>query len=224
MESKTTNNICCRIFKEQINLINQLPEKERAVVLYTAINSAFNQFENQNDNQNENQFDCAYVSVSVSDISKAVLSLLQKNIVCKEFSTNYGGRRVGAGRKEKKKDNQFDIFVDIVISSFEPELKTQEQKAIWLTQNSDYLHDIFDYCNKDYDLAVIAINKCFAPLKKQNLPYSYKAVVRNLSLYYSQAVKIREAGRGTKFTPAQRELLAKATEENKNDKEESVKI
>ena len=222
MEPRTANNICCRIFKEQINLINQLPEKERGEVLLSAINNAFFQLENQDDNQDGNQDDGHLLRYSVSvynslsEISKAVLDMLQKSIRCTEFNANWGGKRSGAGRKEKKKDNQFDIFVDIVISSFEPEIKTQEQKAIWLTQNSDYLHDIFDYCNKDYDLAVIAINKCFAPLKKQNLPYSYKAVVRNLSLYYSQAVKIREAGRGTKFTPAQRELLAKVKEENQN--------
>ena len=85
-----TRNIACRLFKEQINLINQLPEKDRPLVLYLAINNSFNQFENQNDNQIENQNENAYVSVSVSeslsDISKCVLELLSKNIVCKEFS------------------------------------------------------------------------------------------------------------------------------------------
>ncbi|MBR2028250.1 MAG: hypothetical protein IKA10_04575 [Oscillospiraceae bacterium] len=94
-------NIACRIFKEQIELIQQLPENERAEVLYKAIISAFNQFDNQIENQNEN----AYVSVSVSDsvsvLSKTVFSLLKKNIVCKEFSNNYGGKRIGAGKKKQ---------------------------------------------------------------------------------------------------------------------------
>lgn len=102
-----TRNIACRLFKEQINLINQLPEKDRPLVLYLAINNSFNQFENQNDNQIENQNENAYVSVSVSeslsDISKCVLELLSKNIVCKEFSNNYGGKRTGSGRKGEHK-------------------------------------------------------------------------------------------------------------------------
>ena len=95
------NNIACRLFKEQIDLINALPEKERPHVLYAAIMNAFNQFENQNDNQFENQNENAYisVSVSVSDIGKSIINLLSKNIVVKEFSTNYGGRRPNAGKK-----------------------------------------------------------------------------------------------------------------------------
>ena len=100
MEIKT-NNIACRIFKEQIELIQQLPENERAEVLYKAIISAFNQFDNQIENQNEN----AYVSVSVSDsvsvLGKTVYELLRKNIQWKEFSNNYGGKRIGAGKKKQ---------------------------------------------------------------------------------------------------------------------------
>lgn len=97
-------NICCRLFKEQIDLINQLPENERAIVLYGVINDIFNQFENQNDNQIENQNEYAYVSVSVNTISvlgKSIYNLLRKNIVCKEFSNNYGGKRANAGAKKK---------------------------------------------------------------------------------------------------------------------------
>lgn len=117
-----TNNVCCRIYKEQLNLINQLPKKERAIVLLDVVNNAFYQFENQNanqiDNQNEkgksnqieNQFDNAYISVSVSvsnsvynsvsSISKAVIEILRKSIVCKGFSSNYGGSRTGAGKRK----------------------------------------------------------------------------------------------------------------------------
>lgn len=104
------NNVACRIFKEQMELINQLPEKERAVVLFSAINNAFFQFENQFDNQTENQNENAYISVSVSDsvslsaISKSVLNLLQKSIICKEFSPNYGGKRKGSGRPAQVKN------------------------------------------------------------------------------------------------------------------------
>lgn len=107
-------NIACRIFKEQIDLVLQLPESERAEVLYKAILSVFNQIENQIenqfDNQIENQNENAYVSVSVSDsvsvLSKTVFSLLKKNIVCKEFSNNYGGRRINAGRPNSSQTGQ----------------------------------------------------------------------------------------------------------------------
>ena len=104
VKMQNKNNLACRIFKEQIDLIQQLPENERAEVLYKAILSSLNQIENQNDNQIENQNENAYVSVSVSEsvsvLGKTVFSLLQKNIVFKEFSNNYGGRRIGAGRKQ----------------------------------------------------------------------------------------------------------------------------
>lgn len=98
-EKRMKNNIACRLFKEQIDLINALPEKERPQVLYAAIMNAFNQFENQFDNQFEKQNENAYISVSVSDIGKSIINLLSKNIVVKEFSTNYGGRRPNAGKK-----------------------------------------------------------------------------------------------------------------------------
>ena len=100
-------NIACRVFLEQLNLVKELPEQERATVLYTAICNAFNQFENQNENQNEN----AYVSVSASALGNTVINLLSKNIICKEFSNNYGGKRINSGRPRKEKnqiENQFE--------------------------------------------------------------------------------------------------------------------
>ena len=103
------SNVACRLFKEQIELINNLPEQERPHVLYAAVMNAFNQFDNQFDNQNEN----AYISVSVSDIGKSIINLLSKNIVVKEFSTNYGGRRPNAGKKpQKTAENFLDTSID----------------------------------------------------------------------------------------------------------------
>lgn len=101
------SNICCRIFKEQINLLKSLPNQEEAkIVLYQAVMSAYNQFENQNENQidyqNENQNECAYISISLLSIN--ILNLLRKNIVFKEYSSNCGGKREGSGRPKKKED------------------------------------------------------------------------------------------------------------------------
>ena len=94
-------NFACRIFKEQLELVQQLPESERAIVLYNAIVASFNQIENQNEIQNEN----AYVSVSV--LGNCIYNLLSRNIVWKSFSNNYGGARVGAGRpKNNQNENQ----------------------------------------------------------------------------------------------------------------------
>lgn len=101
------SNICCRIFREQINLLKSLPNQEEAkTVLYQAVMSAYNQFENQNENQvdyqNENQNECAYISISLLSIN--ILNLLKKNIVFKEYSSNCGGRREGSGRPKKNNE------------------------------------------------------------------------------------------------------------------------
>lgn len=108
-------NVAVRIFKEQFDLIRNLPENERALVLYGAVWNAFNQLENQIDNQNEiqtdNQIDnqtanqtylyLNHISVSLSGISQSILNLLTKTMTAKEFSLNYGGNRKGAGRPKK---------------------------------------------------------------------------------------------------------------------------
>ena len=101
------SNIACRIYAEQIKLLLSLPNREEAKdVLFQALINSYNQFEFQIENQNENQFECAYNSVSVYDslspLSISILELLSKNIVWKEFSNNYGGRREKAGRKKSK--------------------------------------------------------------------------------------------------------------------------
>jgi len=130
-----TNNICCRVFKEQFDLIKQLPENERALVLYHSLSNAFNQFEYQNDNQIENQNENAYVSVSesVSELGKCIINLLSKNIVCKEFSNNYGGKREKAGRKKSNRNKT--------------ETKTNQDKTEQKPkENHPTIEDIKAYC------------------------------------------------------------------------------
>lgn len=104
-------NIAVRIFKEQFDLIRNLPENERALVLYGAVWNAFNQIDNQNEIQTDNQIDnqtanqtylyLNHISVSLSGISQSILNLLTKTMTAKEFSLNYGGNRKGAGRPKK---------------------------------------------------------------------------------------------------------------------------
>lgn len=115
-------NIACRIFQEQLDLVKELPEQERATVLYTAVCNAFNQFDFQTDIQIDNQNENAYVSVSdsVSVLGNTVIKLLSKSIVCKEFSNNYGGKRLNSGRPRKKNQNEYQIENQIDIQIEKP--------------------------------------------------------------------------------------------------------
>lgn len=110
MNQKNQIKLSCRIFKEQMDLINNLPEKDRANVLYLAINNAFcNQLDIQVDIQVDNQdaiqsYLYQYnISVykSLSELSKSVLNIFYKTIEAKDFS-NWGGKRTGAGKRPKK--------------------------------------------------------------------------------------------------------------------------
>lgn len=141
---ENNKNIACRLFKEQIDLVQQLPEKERAEVLYKAILTGFNQIENQNENQNEN----AYVSDSVSVLGKTVYSLLVKNIVWKEFSSNYGGRRAGAGAKKRQPEEPAVPFgssktFEELIQETTRNLSSRKAQTILITPDFTFPHDMF---------------------------------------------------------------------------------
>lgn len=120
------SNVACRIFKEQIDLLLSLPSQEEAkTVLYNAVINSLNQFENHFDNQIENQNEKAYVSVSesLSELSKSILNLLSKNIVWKEFSNNYGGKREGAGAPKKQKNQIEQTETETIINKFKNNIK-----------------------------------------------------------------------------------------------------
>ena len=102
-------NIVCNIYKEQFDLINELPMEERLKVLYIAVSKAFYETEkNQDDNQLENQDENTYISISISiynsisNYSKKLLKLLFKTINCKNYK-NWGGKRNNSGRKKQEK-------------------------------------------------------------------------------------------------------------------------
>lgn len=112
VEKNLDKNISCNIFFEQINLINQLPIEERGNVLYMAILNAF--IKNQ-DNQLDNQLENAYISISISlsnslsILSKSVLDILNKTIICKKYKSNWGGNRKGSGRPIKNTKEDIDV-------------------------------------------------------------------------------------------------------------------
>ena len=142
------SNIACRIFAEQIRMLQSLPNQDDAKnILYQAVIHSLNQFENQienqNDNQIENQNENAYVSVSVSvsdsPLSKSIFNLLAKSIVWKEFSNNYGGKRINSGRKstnEKMKKSELN------------QVENQIENHL---ENQDANQDIFQVVDKDKD-------------------------------------------------------------------------
>lgn len=105
--SNNEENLVCNIFKEQFDLINELPIEDRCKVLYIAISKAFYDIEMKNQkNQFENQIENTYISISISlsksisNYSKKLLNLLFRTIICKNYSKNRGGKREGAGRKK----------------------------------------------------------------------------------------------------------------------------
>lgn len=103
IDNQVEKNVSCSIFLEQINLINQLPIEERGNVLYMAILNSFrNCIKNQIDNQIENTYISISTSISLSLLSKSVLELMNKTLNCRIYSSNYGGKRKGAGRPKKE--------------------------------------------------------------------------------------------------------------------------
>ena len=104
-EFQNEKNLSCSIFLEQIELINQLPLEERGNVLYMAV---LNSFVKNQKNQLDNQLENTYISISISlsksisILSKSVLNILNKTIICKKYKNNWGGNRKGSGRPTTK--------------------------------------------------------------------------------------------------------------------------
>lgn len=104
-EFQNDKNLSCSIFLEQIELINQLPLEERGNVLYMAV---LNSFVKNQKNQLDNQLENTYISISISlsksisILSKSVLNILNKTIICKKYKNNWGGNRKGSGRPTTK--------------------------------------------------------------------------------------------------------------------------
>ena len=168
-------NIVCNIYKEQFDLINQLPEQERYKVLYIAVYKAFydcskNQEKNQVDNQVDNQDDYTYISIynsiynSISNYSKILINLLFKTINCKNYK-NWGGKRKNSGRKTTKKESEQttpkkDKFCNEYIDLIKKEYKKVFGKAGMLTvdnlnkiselaeNNPDFIDTIPETINK----------------------------------------------------------------------------
>lgn len=139
LPNSNQTNVAIRIFKEQFDIIKNLPEQDRALVLYATVLNAFIQFENQTDYQNENQNDnqidnqdylyLNHISESISGISNNILVMFNKTIRAREFSDNYGGRRKNAGRKNK--NPQANLSDNLSVSAKPADLDTIQQTSAY---------------------------------------------------------------------------------------------
>ena len=150
-------NICVRIFQEQMDLINQLPINERAVVLYHVVNDTFNQIDNQIDFQN------------VSLLGQSVYKLLRKNVVRKEFSPNYGGLRKGAGRPVSVGDNQIDFQTDNQTGN---QVRNQNESAYISVSVSDSVSNSVSEKNITKKSSSLQTTRVNTPTLKEVLAYA----------------------------------------------------
>lgn len=171
--TNNSENIVCNIFKEQFDMINQLPETERLKVLYLAVFNAFYKEEESNKkNQVENQVDYTYISISnsiynsLSNYSRVLLKLLDKTLICKNYK-NWGGKRKNSGRKKEVtpiKDKKTDPFVNnSVIECFMKENLKQFGCRLYLdAQQRQRIMEL----NAEIDGFIDTIPEVFAKLKK----------------------------------------------------------
>lgn len=153
IDNQIDKNVSCSIFLEQINLINQLPIEERGNVLYLAILNSFrnflkNQIDNQIDNQIENTYISISTSISLSLLSKSVLELMNKTLNCRIYSSNYGGKRKGAGRPKKDEpipDNQrlYGEYNNVCLTD------EQHSKLLGICASSKLLDEIINDLSKN---------------------------------------------------------------------------
>lgn len=89
-----------------------------------------------------------------------------------------------------KKLNDLQNFSNAVIENFEPDLKTDQEKAIWFKRNCRCLSDILNFCGKDIRLGIATIDACLERMEKLHLQgVGYEAVCRNLPFYREEAKK-----------------------------------
>lgn len=86
-----------------------------------------------------------------------------------------------------KQLNNLQKFSNAVLENFEPEVKTDDQKAVWFKRNCRCLSDILKFCGGDITVAVETIDCCLIRLEKAGFSGGYEAVLRNIPEYFAQA-------------------------------------
>ena len=176
-ENKDSENVVCNIYKEQFDLINELPIEERLKVLYIAVSNAFYNFK---ENQVENQVENTYISISISiynslsNYSKVLINLLLKTINCKIYK-NWGGKRKGSGRKKEPITNNDEIqfygeHLNVAL------VKGDYEKLLSVTQSKELLNEVVNDLGK-------AIRTGKEQPYKIDLPYAHYERLRAFIKY-----------------------------------------
>lgn len=179
--AENEENIVCNIYKEQFDLINELPEQERLKVLYIAVSKAFHNEDKKNKkNQLENQVENTYISSSISiynslsNYSKTLIKLLFKTINCKNYK-NWGGKRKGSGRKKEPVTVNDDIkcygeHLNVTL------VKGDYEKLLAITQSKELLNEVIN------DLGT-AIREGKEKPYNADLPYAHYERIRKYINY-----------------------------------------
>ena len=92
--------------------------------------------------------------------------------------------------KPKRELNDLQKFSNQVIENFEPDIKTDTEKAIWFKRNCRCLSDILNFCGKNIPLAIGTIDACIERMGQAKIVcFGYEAVCRNLPYYREEAKK-----------------------------------
>ena len=92
--------------------------------------------------------------------------------------------------KPKRELNDLQKFSNAVIESFEPDVKTEQEKRIWFKRNCRCLSDILNFCGKNIPLGIATIDVCLERMEKAKIEGAgYEAVCRNLPFYRQEAKK-----------------------------------
>ena len=86
-----------------------------------------------------------------------------------------------------KKLNELQKFAIRVLESFEPDVKTKDQKSVWYKRNCRCLRDILAFCEGNIELGIKTIDVCLDRMSKACYTCGYEAVLRNIPEYYSVA-------------------------------------
>ena len=97
-------------------------------------------------------------------------------------------KSAGTPNKPKRALNDLQKFSNAVIENFEPDVKTDTERAIWFKRNCRCLSDILNFCGKNIPLAIGTIDACVDRMEKAKIDgFGYEAVCRNLPLYREEA-------------------------------------
>lgn len=105
-----------------------------------------------------------------------------------------------SAQKPTRKRNRLQVFSNCVLTYFEPEIKTNEQKRVWFKRNARCLSDILAFCENSLEGAILTISECIDWLQRNHLDGGYEAVIRNASRFYPIAKQKLQKGFNFQFT------------------------